>query len=309
METQKAQNATIPPVQTSYSIDWHNMDNIPSNELPFGGFDEFIRQPLESVDSKSFIAIKNLFPEGKTPGNNPFSFLIKRIAGKSLTEYKAREHWRNILLHKKEMETKLRRVIRVQTAAVDYFSIINEMEYTVFIKSMAVQNESKSGVGTTGKEWQDNINSLDYYSEKLKDEMARSKRYNHSLSLIMFQIDNFTTFSSAESSAAIESIVTFIVKVIKKTIRNVDILARYSEERFLIILPNTNKREATELAERIRENVATRSKRSPDITKGITLTLSVAQSSNTDKSTELTKHLESILVSGMKQQNDKVYSL
>jgi diguanylate cyclase (GGDEF)-like protein len=270
----------------------------------FEGFDELIKEPLEKHDLKSLTRIQGLFSDDDTFNTNPFSYLIKRLAGKNFTEYKAKEHWRNIIVHKKDMESKLNRIIRIQTATVDYFSIISEMEYTAFVTNGQSQRESKGG-----EEWIDKIYSPNYLTEKLRDEILRSKRYNHALSLIMLCIDDLQTIVREDSPDHGDKLVRFSIKVIKKTIRTVDIIARYSDDLFLIILPNTNKREAIELAERIRENVNKRAERSPEIGRVISITLSVTQCGSDDKSFDITKRMESILEGGRQQEKNKVYCL
>jgi diguanylate cyclase (GGDEF)-like protein len=283
-------------------------DELTPRELPFEGFDELIRQPLEKSDPKSFNVIKGLFIEGAPFRNNPFSFLIQRIAGKPFNEYKAREHWRNIMTHKKDMESKLGRVIRVQTAAVDYFTIISEMDYLTFA-SQTTRESEPARESKPREEWIERVYAPSFYVEKLKEELSRAKRYSHALSLIMFDVDEFHLVNEQHSYEFGDKILTFIIKVIKKTIRNVDIIARFSGDRFLIILPNTNKREAVELAERIRVNVFKRTERNPELKKGITATLSVTQCGADDSSTDVTGRMEAVLLAGKKQERNKVYAL
>jgi diguanylate cyclase (GGDEF)-like protein len=89
----------------------------------------------------------------------------------------------------------------------------------------------------------------------------------------------------------------------------VDILTRYSGDQFLVILPNTNKRESMELAERLRQNVCERTKRIHGLDSGVTVTLSVGQTTGASSSTEFMKQLENILTEGKKKQRNKVYAL
>jgi diguanylate cyclase (GGDEF)-like protein len=283
----------------------HDTTDLPlKKESLFEGFDELIKEPLEKEDQKSLHKIEGLFSESDSFRANPFSFLIKRLSGKSFTEYKAREHWRNIIAHKKDMESKLNRIIRIQTAAVDYFSIISEMDYSAFVNNGQSQRDPKGG-----DEWFERIYSPNFYTEKLREEISRAKRYSHALSLIMLGIDDIDAMVKENSLEYGDKVVKFIIKVVKKTVRTVDIIARYSGERYLIILPNTNKREAIELAERLRENVNTRGERSPEINREISITLSVTQCGPDDKSIDITKRMESVLEGGRQQQQNKVYSL
>ena len=100
-----------------------------------------------------------------------------------------------------------------------------------------------------------------------------------------------------------------IVEIVKKTIRTVDIMARYGGDRFLVILPNTNKREALELAERIRRSVRMRTKKLGEAEGPVTVTAAVDQCTP-DKggATDFVKHLDGILRRGKESARDAVHS-
>jgi len=145
------------------------------------------------------------------------------------------------------------------------------------------------------------------YIEKLKEEMQRSRRYKHALSAILLDVDEFHKVNEALSYQAGDRILAVIVKIIKKTIRNVDILTRYYGDRFLIILPNTNRREALELAERLRENVEKRTARVEGLPTGVTITLSAGQTDTEITSSDFIRRIENTLIEGKKRQRNKIY--
>ncbi|MBD3316537.1 MAG: diguanylate cyclase, partial [Chitinivibrionales bacterium] len=64
-------------------------------------------------------------------------------------------------------------------------------------------------------------------------------------------------------------------------------------DRFIVILPNTNQREAGELASRIEQTIERRSRRLPQLDSSrIKVTLSFAQSQKEEGATELVRRLE-----------------
>ena len=144
--------------------------------------------------------------------------------------------------------------------------------------------------------------------EKLKEEMQRSRRYKHALAAILLDVDEFQKINETHSSQTADRILAVIVKIIKKTIRNVDILARCGSDRFLLILPNTNRREALELAERLRVNVSTRTARIEGVPAGVTITLSAGQSSQEISSSDFMRRLENALIEGKKKQTNKIWA-
>ncbi len=94
-----------------------------------------------------------------------------------------------------------------------------------------------------------------YFSEKIKEEKRRAVRYNQPLSLIMLDIDWFKRFNDNYGHEVGNRVLVGLVGVIKRCIRDVDILCRYGGEEFIVILPNTAERETHRIAERIRIEV------------------------------------------------------
>jgi len=274
------------------------------NELPFDGFKELIQYPLEKSDPRSFERIKSFFLDITHAQTDPFRTLVQQLAYKVYRGREAKEHWRHILSHKREMEAKLGRRVGVQAAAIDYFDALGDASPGPVLKETGPAQGDLNLEESIAK-----VYSPNYHLEHLKKEIMRAKRYKHSLSAIMLDIDEFKKINEVFSFKTGDEILTLIVKIIQKTIRAVDILTRYSGDQFLIILPNTNKRESLELAERLRQNVCERTKRIHGLDSGVTVTLSVGQTTGASSSTEFMKQLENILAEGKKKQRNKVYAL
>ncbi len=276
-----------------------------NNEMPFEGYKELIQIPLQQ-DQGSLDLIKQIFIQLHSSQPNPFGMLLQKLTGKAFSSREAIIHWRHILENKKGMEQKLGRTVGIQIAAMDYFAQQNATEEVLF---QTLEKPAEKPISKPEEEWIERVYTPGYHLEKLKEEILRSKRYKHALSAILLDIDEFRRINDLLSYKVGDQVLTIIVKIIKKTIRNVDILSRYSGDRFLLILPNTNKREAMELAERLRNNVHERTKRLEGLSGGVTITLSVGQCSKDDSSNAFLKQLESVLLEGKKKGRNKVYVL
>ncbi|MFW6254461.1 MAG: GGDEF domain-containing protein, partial [Chitinivibrionales bacterium] len=149
--------------------------------------------------------------------------------------------------------------------------------------------------------------SADYH-QTLQDEISRARRYNHALSALLLEVDEFHRINEELSRKTGDEILSVVVKIVTKSIRTVDKLARFSGDQFLIILPNTNQREAFELAERIRQNIYKRTARMHNLPRGITVTLSVRQYGGDEKASGLISDLERILRIGKQRGRDSVYA-
>lgn len=100
------------------------------------------------------------------------------------------------------------------------------------------------------------IYNLRYFSSRLLDEMKRSRRYRQPVSLIMIDIDYFKKTNDRFGHQAGNVALNGVVEVIKKCIRDTDVVARYGGEEFVVILPQTDKRDAYIIGERIRAMVS-----------------------------------------------------
>jgi two-component system, cell cycle response regulator len=120
-------------------------------------------------------------------------------------------------------------------------------------------------------------NSRHFYSQ-LKGEIERCNRYEHKLSLLLLDIDNFKEYNDSYGHLEGDKILVRLGHVIKSCLRKMDTAYRYGGEEFTIILPDTDGEEARTVAERLRTAVS-----SEDFTDGsrpdvrITISIGVTQ--------------------------------
>lgn len=95
-----------------------------------------------------------------------------------------------------------------------------------------------------------------YFLEALKNEVARSRRSQRPISLLMFDIDNFKEFNDANGHIEGDRLLAGLGALVKQNVRAIDVPARYGGEEFAVILPETGHDSAFAFAERIRSIVA-----------------------------------------------------
>lgn len=95
-----------------------------------------------------------------------------------------------------------------------------------------------------------------YFLEALDREMSRSHRYKRDLSVVMFDIDYFKKINDNFGHLAGDYVLQALAKLISSRARREEIFARYGGEEFVILLPETPKDGAMELAEQLRLKVA-----------------------------------------------------
>jgi len=88
--------------------------------------------------------------------------------------------------------------------------------------------------------------------EHLDNELQRSQRYGNSLSIILFDIDNFKSINDNYGHLTGDQILVEIAEITSDKVRQTEFVGRWGGEEFLVICPETQLDQAVEIAERIR---------------------------------------------------------
>lgn len=95
-----------------------------------------------------------------------------------------------------------------------------------------------------------------FLSETLPLEMERARRSFQPLSLILLDVDYFKNFNDQWGHEAGNLALQHVANIITQGLRKLDFACRFGGEEFAIILPNTDLRQAINVAERLRESLA-----------------------------------------------------
>lgn len=94
-----------------------------------------------------------------------------------------------------------------------------------------------------------------YFFNQLTDKLDLANAQGLPMGVIMFDIDHFKIFNDTYGHACGDYVLTTVAKIIKSSIRAQDMASRYGGEEFTVMLPNTLKGDALQVAERIRSNI------------------------------------------------------
>jgi diguanylate cyclase (GGDEF)-like protein len=112
-----------------------------------------------------------------------------------------------------------------------------------------------------------------------KDEIQRVERYKHSdLSLLMLDIDHFKEINDTYGHAAGDSVLVSLADCLQTRQRTSDQAARYGGEEFVVMLPETDYKQALRVAEQIRQMIETLSVTVEGITSPVHFTVSIGVS-------------------------------
>jgi diguanylate cyclase (GGDEF)-like protein len=94
-----------------------------------------------------------------------------------------------------------------------------------------------------------------HFKSELQSEIARAKRFNESVSLIMIDADKFKHYNDTNGHVLGDEALIKMARLMKSICRETDKPARFGGEEFAILLPKTGKEEAVIFAERIRKAI------------------------------------------------------
>ncbi len=93
--------------------------------------------------------------------------------------------------------------------------------------------------------------NAEYFQGRLVEEARRSVRYDHELSLALFEIENYFELQDAEGGERLKGIAGFIAENLERLCRDCDVIARVSDGAFALLLPETGLRGGRIVAERL----------------------------------------------------------
>ncbi len=85
---------------------------------------------------------------------------------------------------------------------------------------------------------------------QLKKEIERAKRFEHPLSLMLMDVDNFKQYNDTYGHPEGDKVLKRTGETIRHNIRSTDSGYRYGGEEFAVILPETDDKDAFMAAER-----------------------------------------------------------
>ncbi|ATZ73131.1 hypothetical protein CWC33_05200 [Idiomarina sp. X4] len=94
------------------------------------------------------------------------------------------------------------------------------------------------------------------FNKAMDREFSRYSRHKKPLSLISFDLDHFKRVNDNYGHAAGDKVLSEVTAAIKVELRKEDVFARVGGEEFAVLLPETDKEEAFQVAEKIRTLIA-----------------------------------------------------
>ena len=94
-----------------------------------------------------------------------------------------------------------------------------------------------------------------FFETVLKMEIEKAKRGKENLSLIMVDIDDFKKINEKYGHIQADEILVRLAKVMSETMRKYDLVSRFGGEEFMILLPETNLKNAKLFSDRLKQRI------------------------------------------------------
>jgi diguanylate cyclase (GGDEF)-like protein len=107
----------------------------------------------------------------------------------------------------------------------------------------------------------DNVDSLTgiykrkNFDAQFKKEVERCKRYEHPLSLLIITIDKFKALTKKIGHEKSDQMLKDLASALKRNVRRVDVVARYGFTELAVLMPDTDKKKAESVRERILSDI------------------------------------------------------
>jgi diguanylate cyclase (GGDEF)-like protein len=93
--------------------------------------------------------------------------------------------------------------------------------------------------------------------EYAENELARSSRRDTPFSMLLMDLDRFKEINDKHGHQVGDTVLTNFVQCVEQVLRRPSVIGRYGGEEFIVILPETTKEQAVQVAERIQSHLRT----------------------------------------------------
>lgn len=137
-------------------------------------------------------------------------------------------------------------------------------------------------------------------------EMRRVHQEVKEFSIIFLDVDHFKKVNDAFGHDVGDIALQWLASTLQKCVRIQDVVARWGGEEFLILLPDTDLEEAVEIAERLRNSVASALVEIPTGALTVTFSAGVSCSTSSQDVNELCKLADLALYKAKKTRNQVI---
>lgn len=143
------------------------------------------------------------------------------------------------------------------------------------------------------------------YEVRLAEELARCRRYNTDLCMVVWDVDKFKVINDSYGHAAGDRVLKVIADTLSGCIRETDFLARFGGEEFVLLLPGTDLDATKLVAEKLRETVSETPFHFRDTDVSVTVSGGIAQLHKDETTSSLFERADKALYSAKEKGRNR----
>lgn len=121
-----------------------------------------------------------------------------------------------------------------------------------------------------------NVYTRRYTLQRFEEEFHRSRTRDINMALLMIDVDHFKKCNDTYGHLVGDEVLRVVGKIIKDSIREIDIPGRFGGEEFCVVLPDTDTKGAKYVAERVREAIEGEVIQAFDAKVSVTVSIGIA---------------------------------
>jgi diguanylate cyclase (GGDEF)-like protein len=144
------------------------------------------------------------------------------------------------------------------------------------------------------------------FAEEVEAERQRASRKGTGFAVVLADVDHFKNFNDRHGHACGDHVLKRVSAILQERIRDVDRIARWGGEEFILLLPETDVEGAATLAEKLREAVADNVFEFGDERLGLTMTFGIASHRKGERLEACVARADTALYHGKERGRNKV---
>jgi diguanylate cyclase (GGDEF)-like protein len=157
-------------------------------------------------------------------------------------------HWQRLLMHQSRFPGHEGRRIDPRTAAFDYF--LNETD--LLAEPMVMERaELRQTELMAYFDYLTGLRNYAYFESEIKTEVARAKRYETSLCLLLCDLDGFKYINDSLGHRAGNDVLKEVGQILQKRLRSSDLIARFGGDEFAVLLHRTDPENGRRVADNL----------------------------------------------------------
>src|SRR5262249_19147787 len=101
------------------------------------------------------------------------------------------------------------------------------------------------------------LNNTRFFNEVVTSEIERADRHQLPLTILCIDIDHFRQVNEIYGHVAGNNVLRSVADLVRSSVRRTDLVFRFGDDKFTVLLPGTDREGGSRIAEYIRHSIAT----------------------------------------------------